>query len=373
MQATFLTGFLTLASEEPGWFHSLMLGARGATEEARSTEMMYMGLFWLAVVWFVLLMGLSLYWVIKYRRVPGKIAPQSPSHNTPLEITWTVIPTLILIGIFYFGFVGWMDKVAAPADAIEMRVQGAKWNWTLTYPNGAQPATTTKVGSSQVPVMYMPAERAVRLRMNSTDVMHAFWVPDFRVKQDVLPNRYTSIWFKAKAPSGKKVLEAAVIGDKILEPILDGQPYSDHFVFCAEYCGTDHSEMAAIIRIVPGAVYDQVVQAFADGPDDPLMLGQKQWQIKCASCHTNNGGPNTGPTWKGIFGREVQFADGTSYTKEQMSDPDFFANYIRESVRVPGARIVKGFANNMTPYGPSQVSDKQLDGIIAYMKSLSQQ
>lgn len=364
-----------IASAEISPFTQLMLRQHGATPAARETDDLYMWLFWFCVIWFVMLMTMMVYFVFRYGRRKGRIAPNSSAHNTPLEVTWTLIPTALVIYIFWMGFDGYMKKVVAPGDAIEMRLTGFKWNWKVEYPNGAETNVLTTLGAREIPVFYMPAERAVRFRMNSTDVMHSFWVPDFRIKQDLLPNRYTTFWFRANAPSGDNrhaTNENEAAGrDMPFIPGLENVPYEDHWVFCAEYCGTEHSEMAAIIRIVPEDAYNRWVESISGGNMTPVQIGETQYRLKCAACHTVDGRSNTGPTWKNIYGHEVEFADGSKLTAEQMSDPATFANYITESIRVPSAKIVKGFANNMTPWSPSQLSDKQIDGIIAYMMSLS--
>lgn len=365
----------TLAAVEPSAFTKLMLRQHGATAAARETDDLYMWLFWFCVVWFVMLMALMVYFVFRYGRRKGRIAPNSSAHNTPLEVAWTLIPTAMVIYIFWMGFDGYMKKVVAPGDAIEMHLTGFKWNWKVEYPNGAETNVLTTLGAREIPVFYMPAERAVRFRMNSTDVMHSFWVPDFRVKADLLPNRYTTFWFRANAPSGLNrhaTNENQSMGrDMPFIAGLENVPYEDHWVFCAEYCGTEHSEMAAIIRVVPEPDYNRWVESISGGNMSPVQIGESQFKLKCAACHSVDGRANTGPTWKNIYGHEVEFTDGSKLTAEQMSDPATFANYITESIRVPGAKVVKGFANNMTPWGPSQLSDKQIDGIIAYMMSLS--
>jgi cytochrome c oxidase subunit 2 len=362
-----------LAAAQPDAFTRLMLRRPGATPLAQETDELYMWLFWFCVAWFVLLMGLMAYFVIAYRRRRGRIAPRSASHNTPLEVTWTLIPTALVIYIFWMGFDGYMRKVVAPGDAVEMRLTGFKWSWSLVYPNGGETSVTTTLGAREIPVFYMPAEKNIRLRMNSSDVMHAFWVPDFRIKADLLPNRYTSVWFRAGAPTGatRHAMDSneAQGRNRPFVPGMEGVAYEDHWVFCAEYCGTEHSEMAAIIRVVPESDFNRWVESVAGGNMTPIQIGEQQWKQKCASCHTIDGRSNTGPTWKNVFGHEVEFTDGTKYTAEQMSDPTFFANYIVESIRVPGAKIVKGYPNNMTPWPASQLSDTQIDGIIQYMMS----
>lgn len=348
--------------------------AYSGTSQPHADEM-FMWLFWFCTFWFVLLMTLMVVFVVRYRRKKGAIAPRSASHNTTLEIAWTLIPSLFLVYIFFKGFWGYMDKSVVPADAIEMNLTGFRWSWRVEYPNGAESNLTATIGARPVPVFYMPAERPVKFRMNSSDVMHSFWVPDFRAKFDLLPNRYTNFWFSAKNPMetpghrlhpSSQADELAAQGPGIVSapyiPELAGVPYTDHWVFCAEYCGTEHSEMAAIIRIVPEDAYNRWLTTIGDGNKTPVELGRSLYVSKgCVSCHSIDGSPNTGPTWKGVYGQEVQFTSGGKAIRDE--------NYIRESILVPGAHIVQGYSNQMSSY-QGLVTEKQLDSLIAFIKAL---
>src|SRR5262249_43996242 len=149
-----------------------------------------------------------------------------------------------------------------------------------------------------------------------------------------------------------------------------GAPYEDHWVFCAEYCGNDHSEMSAIIRVVPPDVYQKIITDWARPTGRPDEKGAKLYKIKgCNSCHTVDGSRLTGPSWKDMYGAPVEFADGTSYTAEQMTGTAF-ANYVRKSATEPAAQIVKGYPNQMTSY-QGKINDDELNNIIAYMKTIS--
>lgn len=353
---------LTLAADATGdvgwWQHFWLRGAAG-NAPGRHTDALFMWLWWLCVIWFVFLMGLMFYFVIKYRRKPGKIAPMSSAHNTSLEIFWTIFPCIFLAYMFFEGFKGYMEKVVGKGDAVEMHLIGKKWEWKLVYPNGSETLTTVRLGAKDVPVFYLPANKPVRLKMNSEDVMHALWIPDYRVKMDVLPNRYTTLWFEPDDKLGDKTLGVKE-GIAQSDPVF-GAPYNDHWVFCAEYCGDEHSEMAAVIRIIPDHYYQRWLQ-YIQAPDDmaPEKLGQIKWKIKCSACHTVDGGANTGPTWKDLFGSTRTFTDGTTAVADD--------NYIRESILTPGVKIVQGFSNQMTI---QQLNEREIAAIIAYMKSIS--
>jgi cytochrome c oxidase subunit 2 len=337
-------------------------------ESAKSTsghtaDELFMWIFWFDTVCFVVLMGLMVYWVVKYRRRPGKIAAPSPSHNTPLEIAWTVLPLVVLAYIFFKGFHGYINQLVAPAGAYEINIEGAKWNWTASYQKGESPGETTIIGTQAVPIMYVPAEHPVRLKFKSVDVLHAFWVPDFRVKQDVVPNRYTSYWFQAEAPSTREMdgIKAGTLdwnGQKIV--------YNDHWAFCAEYCGTYHSEMAAIIRVVPKEYFfNKWLPDNGTASLPPWDYGERIYKSRCASCHSVDGTKNTGPTWKDLWGHPVEFADGSTL---DLSQPDAWENYVRESVFEPSKRIVKGFDNKMNSFA-GILDDKAIRAVTEYMKS----
>lgn len=361
---------LTLAD---GFWRDLWLKHPAATEAGRETDFMFMWLWWFCVVWFVGLMVLMVILVIKYRRRPGTVAPKSPSHNTALEITWTIIPTLFLVWIFFQGFWGYINKLVAPGHAIDMNLTAFKWGWQLNYPNGAETPTTGRVGFRDIPVFYMPANTPVRLKMTSKDVLHAFWVPDFRIKQDVVPNRMMTVWFQAEGPAGASdpklvhthpTIDPASADFKKRPDLvaLSGAQYTEHLVFCAEYCGTEHSEMAAFIRVVDPAVYEAWHTAIGT-PSDPIELGKRLHKTKCASCHTVDGSPSTGPTWKDMYGKMETLADNSQVLVDDA--------YILESIYDPGKRIVKDFEKqNMTSFR-GLLNEAQAKGLIEYMKSIS--
>lgn len=328
---------------------------------APPVDSLFMLIFWISTFFFVVLMALMVLFVVKYRRRPGVPAPVSASHNTILELAWTIIPLAILAVFFFKGFWGYMDRAVAPGQSIELNLEASKWVWAVTYPNGESTPETVHLGASDIPVFYVPAETPVMMKMSSKDVMHSFWVPDFRGKFDVFPNRYTNYWFRAnQPPPGAQTLEYK---DK-----SGRYPYEDHWVFCAEYCGDKHSEMAAIIRVVPYAAYRKVVYDEWAGAKPPVEVGKIIFKTKCASCHTVDGSKNIGPTWKDMYGHAVQFNDGSGLSEEQMTGAGF-DNYVRESIIAPAAKVVAGYPNQMTSF--AGMSEVQINGIIAYIKSIS--
>lgn len=345
------------------WF-----GDSSFTEAGRSGDWMFMFIWWLSVFFFVLLMVLMVYFSYRYRRRPGQHAPVSPAHNTPLEITWTVIPTIFFVVMFFEGFRGYVKLNYAPAGAIQAYLLAYQWSWELEYPGGqvSSEATMTSVGtrasnpeqhfsSIKAPIWYFPEKQPVVLRMTSRDVIHSFWVPDFRVKMDIFPNRYTSYTFTPDAlDDTAPIMEDAEVG---------AYRYRDHIVLCAEYCGDNHSEMAAVIRVVPREIYEAKLEIFGSPRGTLAERGRVISQQRgCFACHSVDGSSNIGPTWKDLYNNEFQYTDGSTIRVDD--------NHIRESIYEPAAKIRVGYPNQMVSY-QGMISAEQLNWIIAYMRTLS--
>lgn len=344
------------------------LRGHAASDIGRESDEMFLFLWWFCVAWFVFLMGIVFYLVVRYRARKGVAGPRSSAHNTPLEIAWTIIPTIMLVVIFFKGFWAYIDKVAPPGNAVELNLTGFRWSWQLVYPNGAETNEDVTIGARPIPVFYVPEDSNVRFRMNSSDVMHAFWIPDYRIKADLLPNRYTQVWVRTGKANTSP--EKPLNYPEPKRAFLNGAPYTDHWVFCAEYCGDEHSEMAAILRVVPKDIYEKWL-LYVGTPDDLVKWGEQLYKGRCASCHSVNGNDNTGPTWKGLRDRDSLFADGSKMTAAEKADEVAFKDYIWESVREPGKKVIAGKGNNMTPYPPALLKDEQLNAIFEYMKTLS--
>lgn len=361
-----LTSLGILASAWDAPLRRLFLRSDQSGPGSEHTDDLFMWIFWFGVFWFVLLMGLMVYWSIRYRRRPGVAPQRSPHHNTPLELAWTILPLIPLAYMFFTGFHGYMDKLVAPSSSYEISITGLKWKWVAKYPNGAESAVTTVIGAESVPVIIVPAGVPVKMRLSSIDVLHAVWIPDWRVKQDVLPNRYTSLWFTANEPTAAGGARVAAEGDGSGLPA--GTPYTDHWLFCAEYCGDQHSEMAAIVRVLPEAAFNIVVADWVGGNLTPVELGQRVFVSKgCNACHTLDGSKNIGPTWLGDsvtggYGATIQLASG--------APQEIHEDYFRESVLVPGAKIHEGFPNQMSSF-QGLVNDREMNALLMLYKSLS--
>ncbi|MTI88924.1 MAG: cytochrome c oxidase subunit II [Balneolaceae bacterium] len=283
------------------------------------------------LVSFILLIGITIaliYFAIKYKRKSEDDETPLITHNNTLEITWSVIPLILVFIVFGWGYKGWLTLQSPPDDAYEIHVSAFKWGWTFGYDTGAQVSNE----------VHVPAGRPVKLVMQSEDVIHSFYVPDYRIKQDVLPSRYTSVWFQAEEPGESQV-------------------------FCTEYCGTSHSDMLAKVIVHEPEDFKIWLAKQGSGGGTPIERGENLVGIHgCTSCHSIDGSDKIGPTLKGLFGKEEQLADGATITVDE--------NYIRESILEPKAKIVAGFENQVMTSFEGRVSDEEISDIIEYIKTL---
>lgn len=284
---------------------------------------------WISALSAVLILGAMVYFCFKYKaksRKANELSEPSTDHNTTLEIAWSIIPMFVVVALFVWGFRGYMELRTPPQGAIEIRATGQKWKWLFEYPHGTED------------VLHVPVNQPVRIIINSVDVLHSLYVPNFRVKMDAVPGRYTELWFNATETG-------------------------DFPIFCAEYCGTSHSDMLSRVIVHTEDDYKKWLEKAASIIDGlpPVELGKLMVERNgCTTCHSTDGTPKVGPTWKGMFGHDVQTNVGTVKVDE---------NYIRESILDPQAKIVSGFAPAMPTY-KGKLSDKKVDGIIAYLKTL---
>jgi cytochrome c oxidase subunit 2 len=287
----------------------------------------------LSLVFFILITIVLVYFAVKYRRKREDEETPYITGSEPLEIIWTVIPSILLIVLFVYGFVVFKDMRMPPKDSVEVTVQGKQWLWTFDYYNGKK----------TINELYVQQNRPVRLVMEAQDVLHSFFVPGFRVKQDLVPGRYTQLWF---TPTKIGTFD----------------------IFCAEYCGTGHSAMLGkVIVLSPEAyeIWEKGVKAeegtgVASLP--PAELGEKIYKEKgCNACHSVDGSTLVGPSFKGIFGHPVELQDG--------STADVDENYIKQSILEPQAQVVKGFAPVM-PSFKGILSDQDVTALVAYIKTL---
>ncbi|MFN3198908.1 MAG: cytochrome c oxidase subunit II [Bradymonadia bacterium] len=337
-----------------------------ASTVAEGVDDLYYGIYWICVFFFLLITFAVVYLVAKYRRRDAdQLATSQIAHSTKIEILWTGIPTILVLGIFVWGFNVFMDLHVAPVDAMEIKATAQKWSWSFKYSNGDQTPGE----------LFVPEGKPVKLVMNSKDVIHSFYVPAFRVKQDVVPGRYSSVWFEAKANTvaeyWKKYPDAKADFDAMKAAIAKKQPAPEpkasmpmlpqYQVYCTEYCGTSHSAMLATVVVLPQDEYELRMKKTGFGPQDPIARAKKVYDGLCKSCHTLDGNRLVGPSFKGLYGRMEKITG--------MDPVKVDENYIRESILEPNAKLVEGYAGGM-PSFKGQLSDDQIDDLISWMKTL---
>jgi cytochrome c oxidase subunit 2 len=266
-----------------------------------------------------------IFFAARYRYRRGVLAEQIEG-STPLELTWSVIPLLVFMVIFAWGAVVFFKGRTPPRDSTEVYVVAKQWMWKLEHSEGQR----------EINQLHVPVGRDVKLIMTSQDVIHSFFVPAFRMKQDVLPGRYTVAWFRATKPG-------------------------TYHLFCAEYCGTQHSGMIGSIVVMEPAQFEAWMNGGTTGPLS--ATGEKIFaELGCVTCHRTDT-QGRGPNLEGVFGKPVLLEDGRTVTADE--------NYIRESILDPAAKVVNGFKPVM-PTFQGLVSEEQLNALVAYVKSLSQ-
>ncbi len=291
-------------------------------------------LMWTGLGLFLLVVVPMVWFVIKYRRKhESQKALSQNDHNIKIEVIWTFLPIAYLAVCFIWGFLGYLNVSTMPMGAKNLRVIGQKWNWTVQYPDEDISV------SGQGAVIGVPQGENIQLTMSSQDVIHSFFLPNFRIKQDVLPGRYTTLWFNASE-------------------------VGEFPVFCAEYCGDSHSNMLAKVKVMPKDEYNAWVDGIknANNKLSPKELGAKLYQSKaCVTCHSIDGSARIGPSFKGVYGTTSELASGA---KVKVDD-----NFIRDHVLTPTKTPIKGYPPVM-PSFQGQLSESDINGLIEFIKSL---
>ncbi len=286
---------------------------------------------------FLVLTGLSLafavpvvifliFFAVRYRQ--GRQVDRSKRiyESFKVEFAWSFIPFMLGMTIFGWGAFVYYNYATAPEDTLDIYVIGKQWMWHVQHPSG----------KSEIKDLHIPVNRPVKLIMTSQDVIHSYFIPAFRIKQDVLPGRYTTLWFEATKPG-------------------------EYHMFCTEYCGTEHSRMGGTVYVLEQSEYQRWLGGGAAA--EPLeVTGERVFQQQgCLSCHSGQPGA-VGPAVAGIFGQEVEFEDGSTAIVDE--------SYLRESILNPQAKIVAGYAPVMPTY-ENILSEDQLLQLVAYIKSLA--
>ncbi len=297
------------------------------TQIARQVDDLYSFLVISSTISCILLIGGMIYFAFKYKRRSASDKPGNLIHSGLLEFTWSFIPFLIFMFVFGWGWYVYDQMRKPPKDSFEVNVMAKQWSWEFKYKSGRSS-----------PDLVVPVGKPVKLIMTSTDVLHSFFVPAFRIKQDVVPGMFTNVWFNSD--------------------------YEGEFqVFCTEYCGAKHSDMLAKVKVLSPAAFESWL---ATDPYKGLSLvdmGKKVYTEKgCVACHTTDGKPSIGPTYKAMFGVSKSLEGGGS--------TEYDENYIRESILNPNAKTAAGFAKGIMPPFAGQISDQEISAVIEFVKSL---
>lgn len=299
-----------------------------ASTFAKHVDGLYIFLLSITAFFSILIFTLVFYFAIRYRRKHAQEVPERLKESTLLEITWSVLPFLLCVVMFVWSAKIYFDMTRAPSNAMQMWVVGKQWMWKIQHPEGRR----------EINELHVPLGQPVKLTMTSEDVIHSFYIPAFRVKMDVIPGRYTSLWFQATQAG-------------------------EYHLFCAEYCGTKHSGMIGKVVVMDAADYERWLSGT---PSNETMeqAGERLFvQNNCSTCHHTRADAR-GPVLESVFGKPVQLESGGTIVADEA--------YVRESILNPAGKVVKGYRPVM-PTFQGQISEEGLMQLIAYIKSLNKE
>lgn len=321
----------------------------GASDMAARVDSVFLYIFALSAGFLVFITGLMVYFVFRYSRKRGARAKDIEGH-AGLEVAWTVIPLVLFLSMFYFGWTNFRAMRAAPGDALVVKAVGRQWAWDFTYPNG-----------KRADELYAALGRPMKVELESADVIHGFFIPAFRVKQDVIPGKRNYTWFTPTR-----------LGSYDIE--------------CTVICGLRHSYMLSKVHVVPEEEFRRWYFSDSDGPPDSVasaradltaasaaaraqglpdpVTGAKLFREKgCALCHSSDGSKLVGPTMKGLYGSTVTLAPGGRETRRTADEA-----YLRRAILEPAADIPAGY---LEPMPPVKLTGAETEDLVAYIRSLA--
>lgn len=275
-----------------------------------------------AMIWFV----------IRYNRKRNP-KPRDVKDNTKLEIIWTVIPTILVLVMFYYGWIGYTPMRKVPNGAMEVKATGRMWSWQFDYPNGKQSN-----------VLVVPLGKPVKLDLYSPDVLHSLYIPAFRVKEDVVPGLNNYMWFQA---------------DKL----------GEYDILCAEYCGVQHAYMLSKVKVVPEEEF--LVWFNTREPESDTLESVGLQILKkngCLACHSQDGSKLVGPSFKGLAGSQRKVTTSSGEEKTIIADDA----YIERSIYDPNAEVVEGFSKNLMVSYKEQITPEEVKEIVQFLKTLNE-
>lgn len=319
-----------------------------ASTYAGDIDWLWNYIYFVSLFFTIIIVCAMVFFVLRHRQTDRSGYAHGATHNTPLELVWTVPPLIIALSFFVFGFNGYIDMTTPPGNPYQIVTTGSKWQWGFAYPGGGKSNNT----------LYVPDGRPVELILTSSDVIHSVYIPAFRIKKDVVPGRYNRLWFQTQGLD------------------LKGQEMAEFQLFCTEYCGQGHSQMLGKVKVYEAEYFIDHIS----GPDGPLnkfpqtedyektlpVLGKKVAEnLGCFQCHTyDTPAGGQGPSWLNLYGKTERMTSGVPVTAD--------AAYIHESIVNPGAKIVQGYSNAMTSY-EGRIREGEVLAIIEFMKSISNQ
>ncbi|HOX77918.1 MAG TPA: cytochrome c oxidase subunit II [Bacteroidales bacterium] len=299
----------------------------GASNFVHGVDLTFIIILGISLFFLVGITAVMIYFVIRYSRKRNPKATNIEG-NTKLEILWTVIPLILVLVMFWFGWVGYQPMRKVPEGAIPVKAIGQMWSWSFEYPNGKKSAE-----------LVVPLNKPVKLDLFSRDVLHSLYIPAFRIKEDVVPGKNNYMWFTA--------LELG-----------------EYDLYCAEYCGERHSYMLSKVKVLPEAEYESwLVQSDIPADEHPGLSVLKQ--NGCIACHSLDGSKIVGPSFKGIYGHEVEVITDGKERKIIVDD-----EYILKSIYEPNADVVKGFNPGLMISYKEQLKEEDVKKIIEYIKGL---
>lgn len=292
---------------------------------------------WVSLAFVVFLSGTMIFFVYKYNRKKHKKAEQIEG-STALEVTWTIIPVLIAVVMFIYGWEGYTPMNRVPENALNITTIGRMWSFTFLYENG-----------KQSPDLVVPVNTPISLKLVSLDVLHSVYIPEFRIKSDMVPGREKQMWFQSDMTG-------------------------EYDLYCAEYCGLRHSYMSAVVRVVPKEEYDKwytdtTMVADTAAGDTPGAAGLAILKTQgCNACHSNDGTKIVGPSYLGLYGQERTVIRG-GQTVDVTADDE----YITRSIYEPNVEIVQGYPEGQMQSYKGMITEEDIAKIIEYLKTLEEQ
>lgn len=298
-----------------------------ASSLAADVDTLYRFLLAVSGVLTIAIAGTIVFYAVKYRRGSPASREVRSTHFLLLEAAWIVIPLFLTMGMFAWGAMLYFKQTRPPPGALQIDCVAKQWMWKFQHPEG----------KAEINDLHLPLGRDVRVNLISEDVIHSLFIPAFRIKQDVLPNRYTTVWF---------------------HPVQVGQ----YHLFCAEYCGAKHSAMRGVVHVVEPREYQAWLSNLsAEGTSSESSDGLFG-HYRCNTCHMRGGQPGRGPPLENLFGSEVLLASGQKVTADE--------NYLRESILRPAAKVVAGYQPIMPAY-EGQISEEGVLQLLAQIKAMS--